>query len=328
MSKQNGLSMLDSGQVIQEVHNESEKALDVISANSLVPKRYGKVELEYIQSADGTCKAVSTAKYYSNGAYQSQTAIVHGDVIGTPHKTTVNFFNRTPSNLANNYLNIFDSNGSVLVWFNLDGTGTPPDSEDRLIEVSIASSDTEPQLAQKLNAAINTDISFFSVVQDVMAMIVNYESGIRQNSVDINSGLVLKNIQGVDTNRLDGKFFYLNNVGISTQYYVWYNVDNLSTDPMVPGRTGIQVNIPYGASEELVSLNTAFAIAQTTDFTTENFDNKICINNKYIGTADIIKDVNSAFSFKINTKGMDRELIAQLVMTYDVNNDLVSVERL
>lgn len=328
MSRDNGLSMLDANQVIQEVHNETEKALDVIEVNSLVPKRFGKVELTYVTAGNGIGE-IATAKYYSDGAYQRQTITTLGDVSGSAHKTTVNFYNRTTANLANTFFTIYDASGAVTVWFDLDNTGVAPTTGHRLIEVNIATGDTEQQLAQKLNTKINTDGSFFSVVNDVMVMIVNLVVGPRTDSVDVNSGLVLRNIQGSAKQTLDGKYFLLYSSLNAVEYYVWYNVGGTSIDPAVASKTAIPVAIAAGASALAVTTATAAAIAATTNFLTNIDNDKLTITNKTIGTASIIQDVNCKFvSITTDVLGTSRELIVTLEMTYNVSNNLTSVERL
>lgn len=328
MSRDNGLSMLDPNQITQEVHNETEKALDVITANSLIPKRFGKVDLEYVESSDGTCKAVGAVKYYSDGAYQEQTLTIHGDIQGISHKTILNFYNRTPQALANSYFTIYEDVGAVTVWFNLDTAGIAPSSPNRLIEVNISSGNTEEQLAIALNATINSDLSFSSVINTLMVMVFNNTVGIRQDSKDYNSGLVFKNIQGQEKQKLDGTYFLLNSSRNEDLYYVWYNINYLSLDPSISGRIGIEINISNGADISEVGYNTALTIAQTTKFITNIDEAKLTITNVSIGSATIIKDMNCKFGLTLNRLGSERELVAHLVMTYNVDNDLVSVERL
>lgn len=328
MSKDNHLSMLDANQVIQEVHNESERALDVITANSLVPARFGKVELDYIASGNGMCQ-VGEARYYSNGVYQEQTIVVHGDALGSAHKTILNFYNRNPQNLANKYFTIYDFSGPVTVWFNLDNSNIMPETGNRGIEINISNMDTEKDLADKLASLINSDSSFFCVVADLMVMVSNRTVGYRPDSIDNNSGLVFKNIQGSNKVRLDGTYFTLNSGANADLYYVWYNVDNSSIDPTVSGRVGIEVNIVSGDDEITVANNTGLAIAQTTKFITNTNENKLTIINRTIGVTASIVDVTCKFpAVVMNTPGADRELVAVLVMEYDTNNSLVSVERL
>lgn len=323
----NNFSMLDPNQIMQEVHNESEKTLDVITANSLVPKRFGKVALEYITSGNGIGE-VGAARYYSDGAYQKQTITAHGDYLGSAHKTLANFYNRTPQNLANTYFTVYDSAGPVTIWFDLNNTGLAPTTGYRLIEVDISAGDTEQQLAQKLNAKINTDSTFFSVINDVMVMIVNLVVGVRTDSKDNNSGLVIKNIQGVNKSRLDGVFFYLNSALNATSYYVWFNVNNSSLNPTVSGKTGIQVNITEGCSAQDVVIAMKIALEGNENFLTNIDEDRITILNQVIGTTTPIQDVSCNFTITRDVLGSSRNLIAHLIMTYNTSNNLESVERL
>lgn len=58
---------------------------------------------------------------------------------------------------------------------------------------------------------------------------------------------------------LNDTYFLIDNVG-GPNYYVWYNVGGSGTDPMIPGRTGVQVNLLSGATDDTVASNTSSAL--------------------------------------------------------------------
>lgn len=63
--------------------------------------------------------------------------------------------------------------------------------------------------------------------------------------------------QGAIPASLGGKYFLISS---ATDYYVWYDVDNLSVDPAVPARTAIQVDISAGDSSTTIAFKTYSAI--------------------------------------------------------------------
>jgi hypothetical protein len=66
---------------------------------------------------------------------------------------------------------------------------------------------------------------------------------------------------------LNSKFFLLNSAYDLRKYYVWYNVNSAGVDPLVSGRTGIQVSVATGASAVTVAQATQAAVNAVADFT-------------------------------------------------------------
>ena len=65
---------------------------------------------------------------------------------------------------------------------------------------------------------------------------------------------------------LSGKYFFISSS--TTDYYVWYNIDNLTPDPAVVGRTGIEVNLTSGESPNNINFYTYNAIRNFGGFET------------------------------------------------------------
>ena len=65
-SKNEKTTQLDYTNAITAAYNDEAHALNVVNVNSLVPVRFGKVEVQYIASGNGAGQ-VGQADYYSNG---------------------------------------------------------------------------------------------------------------------------------------------------------------------------------------------------------------------------------------------------------------------
>lgn len=328
MSKQNGLSDYDSNNVLRDAHNKDAGALDVVAVNGLVPSRFSKIDLTYITTGNGVGE-VGEALYYSDGAYQQQTITFRNDELGNAHKTSLSFYNRTPQNLAGTYLVISDDIGPVGVFFNVDGANSTPadNAVYRFITVNLLSSDTEVAIASKLVNIIQSDSKFFAIGNQAFTVISNRTAGVRANSYDMNTNLYMTNTQGVDTNTLNNTYFTINSALDAVQYYVWYNVAGTGTNPSISGKTGIQVAISSGATASQVAVATASAL--DAQFLTNISEDKVTITNKLIGLTSRIQDVTCFMpAITMDILGTNRELVAHLVLTYDVDNNLISVERL
>lgn len=74
-----------------------------------------------------------------------------------------------------------------------------------------------------------------------------------------------------------GNYWLLNAANDSTEYYVWYNVSGGGGDPLLVGKTGIQVNIASIDTEIQVANATSAAIDALSDFSSSASQNKVTI---------------------------------------------------
>jgi hypothetical protein len=103
-----------------------------------------------------------------------------------------------------------------------------------------------------------------------------------------------------------GQYFNLNSANNSTEYYVWYNKDSLGGDPLIGGKTGIQIVIVTGDSQADVALKTASIINGFADFTSSSIGNNFSVENAVIGlTNDAVNvSVGGAFSINVIVQGV------------------------
>lgn len=329
MNKNEKSSSLDYTNAITSSHNEEAKALNVINANSLVPARFGKVELEYITSGFGVGE-IGTARYYSNGAYQETKLITRGDKLGNAHKTTISFINRTPSSLDGKAFILYDNGGAVKVWFNVDFGSTEPTVADtyRSIEVNLLSGNDHETVAKKTALALNMDTQFLAVYSLYYIIISSSTTGIKPDSEDFNTGLFIKNTAGVDSVTLNNKYFYINSATNADEYYVWYNVNGSGIDPVISGKTGVMVAISTGSTSQAVAQATKTALDSLGDFITNIDSDTLLITNNLIGVTDLAQDIDTGFLFFVQKEGQGRDLLVTLNLSYNSNNDVISIERL
>lgn len=329
MSKNDVKSSLDYTNAITDVHNEDSSALDVINVNTLVPERFGKIEFTYVTSGPAAGE-VSQARYYSNGIYQETRLVTRGDSVGSAHKTTINFINRTPASLAGKSFVIYDSIGAVNVWFNLDFSYSAPvvPGTYRDIAVNLLSSQTPETVANKVALAMDMDAQFLAVQSLYYVIISSSTVGVKNDSYDINTGLYLKNTAGINPQSLNSKYFFINSALNANQYYVWYNVGGAGVNPSIVGKTGLMVSIPIGSSAETVAQNTKTALDSTTKFITNIDKDTLVITNVLIGATTSAQEQNTGFLVFVQKLGENRELLATLNMLYNAQGKLSSVERL
>jgi hypothetical protein len=324
--KENGLSYYDGSNVLRDVHNSDNKALDVISANQLVPTRYSRLEVDYYTSGFASGE-VSTVRYYSDGAKEKTILKCFGDVLGTPHKTSLLFTGVNYINLARTYFVLNDDAGSVAVFYRLDGSGNPPVNYSRVIIVDIVTGDTTQTCISKTASALNLDAQFSAIYSTDVIIVSADEYGLKPASTAGNCPIFLTNTNGAVPNRLNGKWFYINSTNDVDQYYVWFNVASGGIDPSIAGKTGLQVNLSAGASAISVAAQLKAVLESTDNFIVEQYDNEILITNKTVGSVTEANMNNSDFKSEVRIKGEARKLVATLNLQYNSKKDLISVER-
>lgn len=329
MSKNEKPSSLDYTNAITDSHNEESKSLNVVTVNNLVPARFGKVVLSYYTSGPSRGN-VQTANYYSNGAYQETKIVTRGDSLGSAHKTTVSFINKTPAFLSGKSFVVYDSVGAVKVWYNVDFGSTEPTVANtyRSIVVNILSSHSHETIANRTALALSSDAQFLAVYSSYYVIISSSSVGLKENSYDIDTGMFIKNTPGVEAKSLNNTYFLINSATNANQYYVWYNVAGLGVNPAIPGKTGVMVAISTGSTAESVSQATKTALDSTGKFITNIDEDALLVANKLIGTTSIASDGNTGFLIFVQKAGQDRELLVTLVMEYNATGDIISVERL
>ena len=322
-------SSLDYTNAIVDAHNERDRATDVITVNNLVPARYGRVELDYYTAGPGNGN-VREARYYSDGVYQETKIIFNGDKLGSAHKTTINFINRTAESLAGRAFVLYDSVGAVKIWYNVDFSNTEPpvDGTYRSIQVNLFSSHTPETIANRTALAVDLDAAFLAVSSMYYIIVSSATTGEKPDSYDFNTSLYLRNTKGTNAVSLNNKYFFINSAANANQYYVWYNVGGAGVNPNIVGKTGIMVAISSGSSANAVATATKTALENTNKFITNIDSATLVVTNTLIGTANLAIDVNTSFYIFVQTLGEARKLIVTLIMTYNAQGNVTTMERL
>jgi hypothetical protein len=102
-----------------------------------------------------------------------------------------------------------------------------------------------------------------------------------------------------------GNYWLINAAGNTTQYYVWYNVDGGGGDPLLPGKTGVQVVISSSDTLLQVANATNAAINALADFSSVTSAGKITITTTgFAETTDASEgNMNVQFDVEILQKG-------------------------
>ena len=215
-----------------------------------------------------------------------------------------------------------------LIWYDIDANGTVPSSSEyttintagRAIEVDILSGDANTDVADKTYAAINaafaaadmtvTDPAGASadvVIEQDYAGNVTDSDAYDEDGGQVGPNFSVAVVDGVDSNLLDS-YLTINSASDVVEYYVWFNVDGLGTDPSVAGKTGLEVAISAGDANTAVATAMASVINALDDFAAPAPGAAVVeITNAGPGaTTDAADGVAATgFGFSVTTPGTD-----------------------
>ncbi len=119
---------------------------------------------------------------------------------------------------------------------------------------------------------------------------------------------------------LSGKYFYINAPG-GWEYYVWFNVDYISIDPLITGKIAIEVNIEEDDTADNVAL--ALSDALTAEFTSVLLNNLVTISTVDAGSVVDIVDVDTGFTFDTPQQGVDANEQIEYEKVYGAEGNVV-----
>lgn len=325
----NELTDLDFPQVLKSSYNNDNQALDVVSVDSLVHERFYQVSCTYV-TLPGGCQEVETITYYGLGKNQLQYIDCAGTPAGKGQITLLSFYNQVPGNLDGKFFTIYDSAGSVGVWFDLDGSSIHPVTGAlRDISIPIATGDAPSTLASKLAAILTIDSEFYSTTSGFNAAIITRTVGPKTNSSSGTSGLILNTQLG--TSSMNNTWFSISNVGDSSTVVAWYNVDGLGAyQNPIPGALALEI--------PLLGTDTDAQVAQKTSDAINSVDNLFVVcwvtNNrvtaKYgqFGPSNGIINGNTRNTIILQDLGVTCPIVAKLLIKYGINNEIAKIERI
>ncbi len=102
---------------------------------------------------------------------------------------------------------------------------------------------------------------------------------------------------------LNSTYFIMQDADDAHLYYVWFNVNSMGVDPMVGGRTGIEVDIMTNDSAATVGTAMAAAIAAVNSGNsfTATGTTTVTVTDKVAGALTIGEDISTGFTFTATT---------------------------
>lgn len=164
------------------------------------------------------------------GAPEVITVTAVADIVGTPTSYQATTVADITGSLHQTYFTIYDSQGSVAVWYDVNNTGVnpPPHGANRAIKVaSVVSNDTDVTVANKTAAVIGLDNAFTVGVISNQLTITNKLNGLLTSGSAGTSGFAVVTTAGSAGATLNGKYFTMYDSAGSVA--VWFDLGNGNT---------------------------------------------------------------------------------------------------
>lgn len=217
------------------------------------------------------------------GAPEVVTVTTIADVVGTPTVYTVDTVADVGGSLHQTYFIVYDSQGSVAVWYDIDNSGAvaPAAGTNRYIKVAtVVTGDSANNVATKTGQALSLDNAFTPGVIANQITITNIVNGSLPVPSPGTSGFTTaRSVNGTADASLDGKYFIINDENGSVA--VWYDVgDDGTSEPFHGADRSIRVpGVNYGDSAATVAAATVAVVNPDLFFTASNLSNVITITN-------------------------------------------------
>jgi len=210
-------------------------------------------------------------------------------------------------------------------------------SDKSLIRVDLEPGDSANDVASKINLAFKAqaDYDFTSSVNTNDVTITNIDEGPSEDASNAsgsnspgfsysitqgNGEKLKKKIQTITTvadvaGSLAGDYLLLNSGVNQNLYYFWFNVSGSGSDPLISGRTGVQVDLVTNdsANDVASALNTAINTISS-HFSSTVLNNVITVTNEQYGTAATATNGGSSpgFSYAVVQEGAIDVLLSNL----------------
>lgn len=204
---------------------------------------------------------------------------------------------------------------SFAIWLDIDADGTAPagsiyTATDNQLEVDIATGDTAAQVATKVFAVIDGNITDVTVTDNLdgtlgltQDKLGNTVAPVPKDTTEAGAGSITATTDtgGVASN-YQSKYFTFKN-GAGAAFYAWFNVNSEGSDP-APGGTGIAVALSGEETADAVATALAAAIDANANFDAYSDSAVVTMHNAASGDVVDIADGDASLTYAVTQEGL------------------------
>lgn len=207
----------------------------------------------------------------ATGAIQETTVTAVDNVGGVPAQHSFSVVDS--ASLDGTYFILYDQNGSVAFWYDVDNSGTtiPAGAQvaNRAVQIDgVLTGHPDTTVAALTSAKIALDSQFStSAVAGITFTITDAANGARLNPIEGDSGFTItQTTTGVDDNRYQSEYFLI--ADQNGKVAVWYNIANGGTRPVLDVNRYLEVTtVTAGMSAADIAIQTRAVINADAQFT-------------------------------------------------------------
>lgn len=246
--------------------------------------------------------------------------------IPTGFTFTTTIDGENPDTLDGSFFDIEDDTGPVRVWIDVDNSSSAPSvpAGGRLLEVDISANDSANNVASQLQSVVDSDSKFSASVSLDVVTITDASAGQR---TDVQEGSIPTGFdfeidqQGANPDTLDGKYFDMYDSAGPVR--VWFDVDNTSAAPSVPGSGRLlEVDISSGDVANDVASALQSAVDLDSEFSASVSANEVTITADGVGTRVDAEDVDTGFTITVDTQGVGNDVDFEILSVDDDTSSL------
>ena len=221
-----------------------------------------------------------TASLTAPGSPETTSVTTIADVVGTPTAYQVTTVADVAGSLHQKYFIVYDSQGSVAVWYDVNNTGTPPPAAgaNRYIKVAtVITGDSAATVATKTASATALDNAFSTGVVGTQVTLTNVINGSLASGTSNTSGFTVTTTAGTADQTINGKYFIIYDDAGSVA--VWFDLGNGGTpEPFHGANRSIKVTgANFGDSAATVAAAIVAVVNPDLSFNASNVSNVVTI---------------------------------------------------
>lgn len=284
---------------------------DIFSAlgdSGLSTANRGQFRVKAVNSGARTIDIYNPDGAATGSAVAEETEITAvADIVGNSAEHEITTVGDVGGSLDGLYFTLYDLNGSVAFWIDVDDSGTaePAHGASRSVEIStITTGDSANVVATKIAAVVGADPEFTASSATNVVTAVNVGVGaVTAGSAGTSGFTVNQTVAGVDKDSLDGKYFILQDQNGSVAF--WFDVDATGTlEPIHGADRSVQIaSILTGDNATTVAGKVEAAIQADSEFTASVVSTVVTAVDNNTGPRPAPSAGTSGFSMSTSVNG-------------------------